>query len=242
MIYFRGNEGLGDLSPSLCFKFYQIVNFSADFPLRGVFVNGSVLTPQQIIKESESNIELNAFNLFVLRGLIGKKGKVYYIPNISDFLVSEIDRKAGADQIKLLRKELGREKAAEIQREVYAANRMEIAHDKKEIQNEIDSLYKQLGKEVIVRKYLNCFKTKRQVESGAAMAPSKELRLLKELLEMSGGSFEYNAKPYTFPKEIFHSTLEYIAGRNIVGFSNHNYLKKVLMNPKKQNKKSVEGY
>ena len=88
-----------------------------------------------------------------------------------------------------------------------------------------------------VLEYVGCFRTKRQIETGAKMDPVRHLRILEELLSIyQTGLFPYDGKQYVVTQEQLMSVIDNVANREMVHLKNHNYLKMVLKNqPSKKN-------
>lgn len=79
----------------------------------------------------------------------------------------------------------------------------------------------------LIREYLDCFRP----QSGKALAVKKLLRLAREVWEMwRPGRFEFNRAEFAVGREEFREALRTTCNQVRTGLTNHNYLKKVLLN------------
>jgi hypothetical protein len=103
----------------------------------------------------------------------------------------------------------------------------------------IIKLYRELGRDSrLAGEYVDCFRTSPRGKVG----DKKHLRLLAEVKQLiDTGRFEFNRRKYKTDRQTVIKALREVCNREKYGFTNHNYLKQVLITMMEQALKDRES-
>jgi hypothetical protein len=109
---------------------------------------------------------------------------------------------------------------------------------KENMKNELIELAAYFGKNwTLCNEYCDCFRP----EQWGSVTENKKLRLLMELKTFTEkGEFEYDGKRYKTDERTIMAAIRATVDINRYGFTNHNYLKKILVSNKAE-RISAEG-
>lgn len=102
----------------------------------------------------------------------------------------------------------------------------ETAKARREPVARLNDVYAGFGlEEATVREYIDCFRVSRE----SANSIPKEMRLLKELIAMwAVESFFFRGRNWNTTREKIRDAMLAACNRQLIGLSNHNYIKKIL--------------
>lgn len=241
MVTFTRKDGLDRLGPAHRYYAYCIADLAMEMPVSGIFYRKKILSEKDIydLAGVPEKYRLNLLKVLYVCGWIGRIGCLYYLKDVNRFAEKPVMRMA-MTEIKKLVNNLSPEELRVLG----------LDNDREEaLRRRLNELYSVLSSDQrkIAQLYLRRFMTKKQIEQNVSlyeMGIEKHVRLLEELIEMyQTGKLTFALKEYSFDRARFFEMVRYVESRELEGLTNHNYLKKVLMNGRyKDVKKNVEGF
>ncbi len=228
MIIFSRNDGLAKLSPAHRYYAYCIASAAIELPISGIYYHDKILSAHEIydLAEIPASYRKNLIQSLIVCGWMGRIGMVYYLKDLPKF-VAKPNIRYVMTQVKKLMGEINEDEAQLLGLEI---------DDTSGTVKQIVSLYggfDQIEQENL-KAYIACFRTQNQIENHvhlSQMSPNRHLNLLSEVVQIyNEGKFHYGNKEYSINRDDFFIRLRLVLARNLKALTNHNYLKKVLMN------------
>jgi len=225
--------------------------------IKGVFVNGRILNPENIASECGWTDECINPNIFieemVRKNLLVSAEGVLMVPDApAIYIGTSYDDEDLSAVVSKLRENLKGGQLKNVVDSIHGLGKFTKTQSKDEQIQKLKYWYGCFGDhKPIVFGYMRSFLTPAQLKNGNKMSLSRHLRLVKELLEMyETGVVRYKDVDHRVERDAFVMAIDSVAKRGIQGFKNHNYLKVTAIAFAQENKTkepssertSVEGY
>ncbi len=223
--------------------FVKLLLFSTKMTVNGVFVNGKVFAPIDIA--DGAGIDIDDIKRLEARKLIDNVYGVYFIDHAREFFNCSkrySQHTFSALMSRIRETVLPAKDVVEIADRLTECGDFEMENDYK-LKDKILELYNSLdagrGK---IQSYVGMFRTKNQVTTGSRMKLSRHFRLLSEIKEIYElGSFDYDGQRYSTSKEKVLIAIDIMLQKQMLGLSNHNYLKVILKNDNNRTTGNAKG-
>jgi hypothetical protein len=218
--------------PAVLGAFVKLLLLSTKMTVSGAFVNGKVFSLMEIA--DGIGVEVKEIQALVETKLLSCVHGVYFVENAREYFVKRCyyREKVFASVMAKIRESITSSKdVLEIAEKLTECGNFQMARDVG-IKEQIIEIYNALdagrGK---IQTYIGMFRTRNQIRTGSRMLLSRHLRLLQEIVSIyDSGTFIYDGWQYTTTKEKVFCAIDYMHQRQMIGLTNHNYLKVMLKN------------